>query len=96
MHTMKVVDKCLSAFLRSILLEMKRAGLTQTELAQRLEVSRPYLSKVLHGDVNISFGSALRLAQALGKDFKTLLAEPPRKRKASVVIQPEYNTQPET
>lgn len=90
---MKVVDKCLSAFLRSILLEMKRAGLTQTELAQRLEVSRPYLSKVLHGDVNITFGSAFRLAQALGKDFKPLLTEPPRK--LSLEIQPEYNTQPE-
>ena len=96
MHTMKVVDKCLSAFLRSILLEMKRAGLTQTELAQRLEVSRPYLSKVLHGDVNITFGSAFRLAQALGKDFKPLLTEPPRKRKLSLEILPEYNTQPET
>lgn len=84
---MKVVDKCLSAFLRSILLEMKRAGLTQTELAQRLEVSRPYLSKVLHGDVNITFGSALRLAKALGKDFKPLLTEPPRKRKVSLLVE---------
>lgn len=39
------------------------------ELAQRMHVSRPYISKVLKGDVNISFGTAAKLAHALALDF---------------------------
>jgi len=66
---MTSTDHILSAFLRAVLLQMKRLGLNQTTLAKRLKVSRPYVTKVLHGDVNISFGAALRLAKALEMDF---------------------------
>ena len=44
--------------------------------AARLNVSRPYVTKVLHGDVNITFGAALRLAKALEMDFVPQLVEP--------------------
>jgi transcriptional regulator with XRE-family HTH domain len=57
------------AFLRRVIIQMKRLGLNQTQLAKRMKVSRPYVTKLLSGDVNITFGTALRLAQALQMDF---------------------------
>ena len=50
---MTAIDKIGSAFLRRILLRMKELGVAQTELAKRMKVSRPYITKVLHQDVNI-------------------------------------------
>ena len=43
--------------------------MNQTELARRMEVSRPYITKVLHEDVNFSFRTAAKLAAALKMDF---------------------------
>ena len=43
--------------------------MSQTELAQRMKVSRPYVTKVLHQDVNFSFRTAAKLANALKMDF---------------------------
>lgn len=40
-----------------------------------MNVSRPYITKVLHGDVNITLGSALRFAKALEMDFIPQLVE---------------------
>ena len=48
---------------------MKELGLSQSELARRMHASRPYVVKVLHGDVNITLGSAGRFAKALEMDF---------------------------
>ena len=66
---MKVVDRIGSAFLRRILRRMKELGMSQTELAQRMKVSRPYITKLLHQDVNFSFRTAAKLANALRMDF---------------------------
>ena len=63
------IDKIGSAFLRQILLRMKELGVSQTELARRMEVSRPYITKVLRQDVNFSFRTAAKLAAALKMDF---------------------------
>jgi len=57
------------AFLRRCIIQMKRLGFTQTELARRMKISRPYVTKLLSGDVNITFASAERLARALKMDF---------------------------
>jgi len=43
--------------------------MSQTELARRMNVSRPYITKVLHQDVNFSFRTAAKLANALKMDF---------------------------
>lgn len=67
--TMKGIDRAGSIFLRSVLKRMKELGLNNSSLAQRMKVSRPYVVKVLHGDVNISLGSAARFAKALEMDF---------------------------
>ncbi len=66
---MKAVNHIVSVFLRHVILEMKRMGLSKTELARRMHVSRPYITKVLSGDVNISFETAAKLANALCMDF---------------------------
>ena len=66
---MKAIDKVGSAFLRRILLRMKELGLSQTDLAKRMKVSRPYITKVLRQDVNFSFRTAAKLARALQMDF---------------------------
>jgi transcriptional regulator with XRE-family HTH domain len=66
---MDAIDRIGSAFLRRILLRMKELGMSQTDLARRMNVSRPYITKVLHTDVNISFRTAAKLARALKMDF---------------------------
>ncbi len=66
---MQSVDRIGSAFLRSILRRMKEQGVSQSELAERMKVSRPYITKVLHQDVNFSFRTAAKLANALKMDF---------------------------
>ena len=66
---MTTVDHICSAFLRQILLRMKELGLSQTDLAKRMQVSRPYITKVLRQDVNFSFRTAAKLARALQMDF---------------------------
>lgn len=70
---MKTIDRIGSAFLRAILLRMKELGVNQTELAKRMKVSRPYITKVLSQDVNFSFRTAAKLAEALKMDFMPLL-----------------------
>ena len=62
-------------FLRQVLKRMKQLGLNQSALAKRMNVSRPYISKVLRSDVNISFGTAAKLARALEMDFFPELRE---------------------
>ena len=72
---MTAIDKIGSAFLRRILLRMKQLGVSQTELARRMKVSRPYVTKVLSRDVNFSFRTAAKLANALKMDFFPELRE---------------------
>ena len=66
---MKAIDRIGSAFLRRILRRMKELGMSQTDLARRMKVSRPYITKVLRQDVNFSFRTAAKLADALKMDF---------------------------
>ena len=72
---MKALDHVGSAFLRRILLRMKQLGVNQTELAKRMKVSKPYVTKVLRQDVNFSFRTATKLARALEMDFFPELRE---------------------
>ena len=72
---MKAVNHIGSVFLRQILLRMKELGMNKTALAKKMRVSRPYVTKVLSGDVNFSFTTAARLARALKMDFFPQLRE---------------------
>ena len=80
---MRSVDRIGSSFLRKILLRMKTLGLNQSELAKRMKVSKPYITKVLHQDVNFSFRTAARLAHALEMDFFPELREKADARSAT-------------
>ena len=71
----RTFNRTISDFLASIHAEMQENDVTQTALAKRLGVSRPYVTKVLSGDVNISFQTAARFAAALGMDFAPELSE---------------------
>lgn len=71
---MKHGNHIVCAFLRLCIKQMKVLGLNQTTLAARLKVSRPYVTKLLQGDVNISFAAAERLAKALQMDFVPTLS----------------------
>jgi len=66
---MTTIDHIGSAFLRRILRRMKQLGVSQSELACRMNVSRPYITKVLSRDINFSFRTAAKLANALRMDF---------------------------
>ena len=48
---------------------MRELGVNQSELAKRMKVSKPYITKVLRQDVNFSFRTAAKLARALEMDF---------------------------
>ena len=72
---MTTIDHIGSAFLRRILRRMKQLGLNQSDLARRMKVSTPYITKVLHQDVNFSFRTAAKLARALEMDFFPELRE---------------------
>ena len=43
--------------------------MNQSALAKRMNVSRAYIAKLMSGDVNITFGTAMKLARALEMDF---------------------------
>ena len=70
---MRAVDKTVSIFLRAVLVRMKELGLNQTALARRMNASRPYVAKVLKGDVSVTLRTAARFAKALQMDFTPVL-----------------------
>lgn len=78
---MERVDRVGSIFIRAVVRRMKELGLNNTTLAKRMNISRPYIVKVLRGDVNITLGSAARFARALEMDFFPTLT--PRGKSAS-------------
>ena len=51
------------------------AGISQSALAERAKVSRRTIVSVEAGDTNISLSSLDRLAEALGVDFVTMVAD---------------------
>jgi len=65
----RTINRTSSDFIKGILVYMQAHDVTQSDLARRLKVSRPYVSKVLSGDVNISFTTAAKFAKALDVDF---------------------------
>jgi len=70
---MRAIDRAGSIFLRAVFRRMKQLGLNNTTLAARMRVSRPYVVKVLHGDVSITLRTATRFAKALEMDFMPTL-----------------------
>lgn len=57
-----------------VLREFLPAGMTLSEVAQRLGVSRQALSTILNGRAGVSAGMALRLSQAFGTSAELWLS----------------------
>ena len=57
-HSQKIAVK--------VLLHMKQDGLTQKELAERMNCTQQYVSKILKGKENMSLDTLSRLEDALG------------------------------
>ncbi len=83
---MKSVDRIGSAFLRRVIRRMKQLGLSQSDLAKRMKVSRPYITKVMTHDVNFSFKTAAKLANALQMDFFPDLRPQEKEKPAAAAI----------
>ncbi|MCR5414823.1 MAG: helix-turn-helix domain-containing protein [Kiritimatiellae bacterium] len=60
----------LRPFWQQVEVRMAELHLTHDGLAKRMNVARPYVSKLLTGSVNISFGSAQKIARALNMEFR--------------------------
>lgn len=52
-----------------VLDRISQLGISQAELARRMRVSRPMITKLLTGDSNFQLKTLLRLADALEMDF---------------------------
>ena len=72
---LQTVNHVCSVFLRQVVRRMKDLEITHAMLADRMKVSRPYITKLLQRDVNFSFSTAMKMAKALQMDFIPQLAE---------------------
>ena len=53
--------------------KMEELGLTQTALAQRMNCTQQYISRILKGKENLSLETIARLEDAIGAKFVTIL-----------------------
>ncbi len=56
----------------NIALFMKEQNLNRSQMAQRLGVSRAYVTKILNGNPNLTIKTLLRLSDVLEKDLKIM------------------------
>jgi transcriptional regulator with XRE-family HTH domain len=69
------LQEALSSIAECLREERTRAGLTLDQLAQRAELSTPYLSRLESGERQPSIAALLSLSRALGVSMSTLLGE---------------------
>lgn len=67
-------------FRHNVAEQMRRRSMTHAELAERLQVSRPYVSQLLAGTVSTKRGVSLDIVEKVAKIFgvkpATLLRQP--------------------
>jgi transcriptional regulator with XRE-family HTH domain len=85
----RLIGRIRSELLKA-LTEEKRAGLTQQELARRLEMGRSVLNRQLSGESNLSLRSLADLAWALDREIAFELRRPVES--AGQNIAPETST----
>lgn len=52
---------------------MSQEGVTKAELSRRMGKSRAYITQILHGDVNFTIESLVRIALTLNCEIQTLI-----------------------
>lgn len=55
--------------------QIKRSGMSNTELATKLKVKPPYISKVMRGDENLTIESMVKLVRAAGGKLHLQVAD---------------------
>ena len=55
---------------------LERKGISRREFAKKLNVSPPYVTKLLRGDPNLTLKSLVKISQALGVSLDVRLKEP--------------------
>lgn len=58
-------------FVGSLNAQMQRHGISKAELARRLDVSSAYVTKIFRGDANFTLATMVRLARAVGGEFRS-------------------------
>lgn len=87
--------KAFSRFVLRIVRYMKDNGLTQKELAERLNVTPQYVNKLLHGaDSDLRITTALRYGRLLGLDLISVpdLQEPSETETQKIIVQFQIST----
>lgn len=69
------VEKCKLEFVRGISRLMKLKGITNSELATRLETSNAYITKALRGDTNFTIDTMVKLSHAVGATLHIHVAD---------------------
>ena len=64
-----LVEQKILELTEKIVQRMEELGISRSALADRLNVSKPYITKLLRGDVNFTLKSLAELSQALEADF---------------------------
>lgn len=54
---------------------MEQRGMSKTDLANRLQVSQPYITRVLKGRDNLTVATMVKLARAVGANLQISLEE---------------------
>lgn len=88
--------KVLSQIVLKIVRYMKDNGLTQKELAERLNVTPQYVNKLLHGaDSDLRITTALRYGRLLGLELIKVpgLQESPKAEKQQIIFKFQINTE---
>ncbi len=62
-------------FTESVARKMKALGINRTELAERIDSSPQYITKILRGNANFTIQSMAKLARALDCDLQVRLAD---------------------
>jgi transcriptional regulator with XRE-family HTH domain len=75
MQTMPLVDN----FAFNLRAEMKRAGITGAELAERAGLHYVTISRILNGKISPSLDTCENIARAIGMRADTAFLEPSRK-----------------
>lgn len=69
------VEKTKLEFVRGLTRLLKLKGISNTELAQRMETSNAYITKALRGDSNFTIESMVKLAHASGANLHIHVAD---------------------
>ena len=68
------VEKIIQTFTEEVSQKMRRDNITKKELAERLETSPAYITKVLRGDTNFTVESMVKIANSLDMQVHVHLA----------------------